>query len=400
MRAVIGLAQAALGFGKQGIRVTVIAPGRSSVTGSPTSKRQPGGSAATFRCTAGPPRKNVAFAAWLCSDLVWYLSGATIRVHGGKLTAAAGQPVASAGATFRPRIRKLRRTAVDVTSQPLPVSRGGYRLHAEVMPGTGIPVVLMHGFPDNTHLYDRLLPHLAGRRPVVRFDFLGWGGSDKPSGYPYTAASQVGDISAVADAVRRHLGAGELVVVAHDASGPPAIDWALDNAGRVAALVLLNTYFHWIPSLRRPPAIALYSTPVIRAATRAVVRRWPDLDRRLYAWQVGKFIHDPELRADLVPKLYEQFLPARPAFWRLNDDLLGTVLTRRRRIPELRRFSPPVRVIFGARDRYLNPRVARNFAALLPHSELHLLDSAGHYVQVDQPRQVAELIANSTSENP
>jgi hypothetical protein len=130
--------------------------------------------------------------------------------------------------------------------------------------------------------------------------------------------------------------------------------------------VLLNTYYHWMPSLRRPPAIALYSTPVIRSAARAVVRRWPDLDRRLYSWQVGQFIADPAIRAELVPQLYEQFLPARPAFWRLNDDLLGAVLTRRRRIPDMRRFGPPVRVIFGARDRYLNPRVARDFSALFP----------------------------------
>jgi hypothetical protein len=43
----------------------------------------------------------------------------------------------------------------------------------------------------------------------------------------------------------------------------------------------------------------------------------------------------------------------------LNDDLLATVLTRRRRVPQMHRFGPPIRVIFGARDRYLNPRVAR-----------------------------------------
>ncbi|HEY1323451.1 MAG TPA: alpha/beta hydrolase [Streptosporangiaceae bacterium] len=284
---------------------------------------------------------------------------------------------------------------MDATSQTLTVPRGPYRLHAEIVPGSGLPVVLMHGFPDSTHLYDRLLPHLTGRRPVVRFDFLGWGRSDKPQGYPYTSANQVGDLAAVIGAVDERAGADQLVLVAHDASGPPAIDWALANPGRVATLVLLNTYYHWTPALRRPPAIALYSTPVVRAAARAVVRRRPGLDRRLYAWQVGGFIHDPQVRELLVPQLYEQFLPARPAFWRLNDDLLATVLTRRRRIPELRRFNRPVRMIFGARDRYLNPRVAKTFAGLFPSSELHLLDGAGHYVQVDQPQQVADLIAGT-----
>ena len=280
-----------------------------------------------------------------------------------------------------------------ITNQTLRVSRGPYELHAELTPGSGPPVVLMHGFPDSTHLYDRLVPYLAGRRPIVRFDFLGWGRSDKPAGYPYTATNQAGDLAAVVGALDERLGAGPLVLVAHDASGPPAIDWALAHPGRVQTLVLLNTYYHWTPALRRPPAIALYSTPVVRAAARDLVRRRPDLDRRLYTWQVGQFIQDPAVRNRLVPQLYKQFLPARPAFWRLNDDLLGAVLARRRRIGDMRRFGPPVRVVFGARDRYLNPRVARNFAALFPHSELHLIDGAGHYVQVDQPRQVADLIA-------
>jgi len=37
----------------------------------------------------------------------------------------------------------------------------------------------MHGFPDNVHVYDRLIPALRGRQ-VITFDFLGWGASDKP----------------------------------------------------------------------------------------------------------------------------------------------------------------------------------------------------------------------------
>ena len=80
----------------------------------------------------------------------------------------------------------------------------------------------MHGFPDDQHLYDRTLPFLAGHR-VVTFDFLGWGESDKPAGYPYTAHNQTADL----DSVITQLGLDEVVLVAHDASGPPAIDWAL-----------------------------------------------------------------------------------------------------------------------------------------------------------------------------
>ena len=196
--------------------------------------------------------------------------------------------------------------------QTLSVTRGPHIIHAEMIAATGVPVILMHGFPDSLHLYDRLMPHLAGRVPAVRFDFLGWGRSDKPAGYPYTATNQAGDLAAVIEAVGSHLDADRVVLVAHDASGPPAIDWALANPGRVAGLVLLNTYYHWTPSLRRPPAIALYSTPGLRTLARAVARRWPKLDRRLYRWQVGRFVADPAIRGRLLDEFYPRYRPARP----------------------------------------------------------------------------------------
>jgi len=57
------------------------------------------------------------------------------------------------------------------------------------------------------------------------------------------------------DAVIEQLQLQQVVLVAHDASGPPAIDWALGHADRVAALVLLNTYYGAMPTLRAPEAI-------------------------------------------------------------------------------------------------------------------------------------------------
>ena len=43
------------------------------------------------------------------------------------------------------------------------VPRGPYRLYAREYPGVEPTLVLVHGFPDNLHLYDRLLPHLQRR---------------------------------------------------------------------------------------------------------------------------------------------------------------------------------------------------------------------------------------------
>jgi haloalkane dehalogenase len=276
------------------------------------------------------------------------------------------------------------------------VRRGPHRIYAREYPGEGPPVVLLHGFPDNLHLYDRLLPYLHPARQVVTFDFLGWGASDKPSGYPYTASNQTGDL----DAVIEQLGLKRVVLVAHDASGPPAIDWALAHPDRVAALVLLNTYYGWTRTLRRPQAIFLYSTPILRNLTRAVASRFEALDRSLYRWQVGRFIHDPAVRKELVPLLYAGFRPARPAFWSLNNDLLGTVISRRSSMPRMRAFSRPVRIVFGAADPYLNSGVAKRFHELFPTSELFLLPAARHYVQVDQPAEVAGLILSTPAGQP
>jgi haloalkane dehalogenase len=277
------------------------------------------------------------------------------------------------------------------------VRRDQHRIHVRDHPGAGPPIILMHGFPDNLHLYDRLVPYLSPPRRVVLFDFLGWGSSDKPSGYPYTTANQVGDL----DVVITQLGLEHVLLVAHDASGPPAIDWALAQPERVAGLVLLNTYYCEMPTLRAPEAIWLFSTPVIRNVAVPVSQLFGNwVFRRMYQWQVGKFFRDADVRRQFVPLLYQQFETtpsALPAFMRLNEDLLPMVRSHTAMIPKLKEFRRPVRIIFGAADPYLNQGVARTFHEFLPGSELFLIPGARHFVQMDEPQEVARLILTMPS---
>ena len=52
------------------------------------------------------------------------------------------------------------------------------RLRVADCPGDEPALVLMHGFPDDCRIYNRLVPLLSPRRAVT-FDFLGYGRSDR-----------------------------------------------------------------------------------------------------------------------------------------------------------------------------------------------------------------------------
>ena len=271
------------------------------------------------------------------------------------------------------------------------VERGEHRLHVREQPGEGPTIVLMHGFPDNHHLYDRLVPHLTGRH-VVTFDFLGWGESDKPADHDYTFTNQTLDL----DAVVTGLGLEQVILVPHDASGPAAINWALDHPDRVAAIVALNTFYSLPPnSAPNPPeAIRLFSDPAFQRLTDHFAES-PQQFRWLYDFQVGGFIETPEVRAEFVPLLYRQFEDEPSTigpFLELNADLNAAVAGNTDRHPELLTFPAPVRFAFGENDPYLSPAHGQALATLFPQGEAVTITGAGHFPQLDAPADVAEQI--------
>jgi pimeloyl-ACP methyl ester carboxylesterase len=94
----------------------------------------------------------------------------------------------------------------------------------------------------------------------------------------------------------------------------------------------------------------------------------------------------------LVRQQFDATPSARSVFFRLNEDLLPTIRSRTKMLPKLREFRRQTRIIFGDAGPYLNKGVAQRFHELFPVSDLFLVPGGRHFVQMDEPAQVAHLI--------
>ena len=114
----------------------------------------------------------------------------------------------------------------------------GLRMHY-LDEGSGDPVVCFHGEPTWSYLYRKMLvPLVEGGHRVVCPDYAGFGRSDKPTDFGwYSYDRHLETVSAVLAA----LDLSDATVVVQDWGGPIGLRWAVENADRVARLVILNT---------------------------------------------------------------------------------------------------------------------------------------------------------------
>lgn len=276
------------------------------------------------------------------------------------------------------------------------VPRDRFRLYVQEYPGTGPALVLLHVFPDNLHIFDRMVPYLAAAgRHVVAFDFLGFGKSDKPDGYPYGFKQQQDDIEAVVNA----LSLGRTIPVAHDAGGVASLNYVLSDPRRIAGLCLLNTFYGDTKTLRFPELIALFADPDLKALSHAMMSDPKEMAFLLNfqnrhfeagATSAQKALFDNVLQP-IVNKNFAQKPSAGPAFVRMTGGLTEQLKINDTRLKSLENLNLPISIIWGKQDPYLNEGVARDFASRLQGSRLHLLE-AGHWPQIEAPREVSDLL--------
>jgi haloalkane dehalogenase len=216
--------------------------------------------------------------------------------------------------------------------------------------GEGPAFVPMHGFPDNLHIYDEVIPYLvaAGRR-VVSFDFLGFGASDKPGG-GYSFAQQMADLEAVVAA----RGLDRIVPVAHDSSGPTAVNYALSHPDRVASLAILNSAYDEPAEIVWPEMVELFASKAFGALAMAVAGS-PEQFGWVLHWQQKQFsdalpTHLQEhFNTDTGPLIADNFIHAGSgtAFAHLASQFHAELARNTTRLPQLALLPMPVKVIWG-----------------------------------------------------
>lgn len=136
--------------------------------------------------------------------------------------------------------------------------------------GSGPAVLLLHGWPQTLLEWHKLAPLLAQHFTVIATDLRGYGDSSKPEAGADHAGYAKRAMARDQVEVMRALGYERFAVVGHDRGGRVAHRMALDHAGAVTRLAVLDivptlkvystvnkalasAYFHWFFLIQRAP---------------------------------------------------------------------------------------------------------------------------------------------------
>ncbi|MAV34736.1 MAG: hypothetical protein CMJ59_04685 [Planctomycetaceae bacterium] len=102
--------------------------------------------------------------------------------------------------------------------------------------GTGPPIVMLHGYPENLQIWSRLAPLLAKQHEVIAFDWPGMGYSESWSGgaTPQLMASRFVSILDEWQINRP-------TIIGMDMGGQPALAFAAEYPERIERLVVMNS---------------------------------------------------------------------------------------------------------------------------------------------------------------
>jgi pimeloyl-ACP methyl ester carboxylesterase len=247
----------------------------------------------------------------------------------------------------------------------------GQRLHyIESGDPAGNPVLFLHGWPDSSFSFSRVMALLPRRLRAIAVDHRGFGDSNKPeSGYsiPELAADAIGLLDA--------LGISRATLVGHSFGSFIARHSAIAHPSRVERLVLIGTAF----------AASNQTTQDLQRATRDL----PDPIPLGFArdFQASTLYHP--VPPEFFDRCIVEALKLPPRLWRLTMDALVAYDD----VQQLGGIEAPTLLLWGDHDALFSREDQDRCLAALPGARLIVYEETGHCPNWERPELVAADIA-------
>lgn len=282
-------------------------------------------------------------------------------------------------------------TPIEVQQGYVPVT-GGRVWYKIVGAGHAIPLLALHGGPGAAHDYLEPLAELADERPVVLYDQLGCGMSDRPDDVSLWRierfAEEVGQ-------VRQALGLEQVHLLAHSAGTMLALEYLLGQPPGVLSLIQVG------PILSASQFIAdanrLYAT--LPDGMYAAVQRHEaagTMDSEEYQRAVKEYRRRYMLRieseAEAAEENNEGFgMQVCQTMWGLYELKATGNLKDFDHSARAHEVTIPMLFICGRYD-YCTPEETARYHQLVPESEMVVLEQSSHSPFVEEPAAFFQVV--------
>jgi pimeloyl-ACP methyl ester carboxylesterase len=235
---------------------------------------------------------------------------------------------------------------------------------------------MVHGNPEWSYMWRKLIPAVSNNHRVLAFDLMGFGKSEKPNptlhDFPHHAR--------IVSSFIQSLGLRKIILAVHDWGGPFALHYAVRNPENIAGIIILNTFL--TADYKIPPNIASKITPAVIKDSSVHPEAVQEETMKAY-W--APF---PDDEAKMSYQAFAQMFPDtpyHPSYKPLKEieQGLGTL-------------KIPILMIWGIGRS--GPTYAERLSKMMSDCKLHTV-KAGHFVLEDAPDESEKLIVDFLQTN-
>lgn len=263
--------------------------------------------------------------------------------------------------------------------------------YREAGPLNAPTILLLHGLPSSSRMFEPLLARLAGRYHLIAPDYPGFGHSSAPD--PKAFAYTFDHLATVVDHFTQALGLTKYTLYLQDYGGPVGFRLALAHPERVQALIIQNAVMHnagLVEASWKGRRAFWADRPAHEQAFRANLISLEGTRSRHLGHDPHPERYDPDLWTDELAFLRQ------PGQADIQSDLFYDYRTNVAAYPIwqawLQKTQPKLLVVWGKYDPSFGVAEPEALRKDVPGARVHLLE-AGHFALDTAADQVAALIA-------